>query len=110
MGEIDGPKFSVNQVNFGSVKKTASEIEQPTPVEQGPQLTDFSDAKAELDGRLSVLFKGNDNVNNDLKAIIDNPQIADNSDKMFEASYAAALKAGMPNPYEEAAGASTTAF
>ena len=57
-----------------------------------------------------MLFKGVDDVNNDLKALLDNPQIADNSDKMFEAAYESALKNGVEHPYEVASSASTTSM
>ena len=109
MSEIDGPKISVNQVNFNSIKKQPQEPEASPIQESTQQLTDFSDAKAETIGR-SLLFKGADDVNSDLKALMENPQIAENSDKLFEMTYAEAQKAGMNNPYEEAASASTTGF
>jgi len=106
MSEINGPNFGVNQVNFSSAaKKTANSQQEETE----PQITDFSDMKAETLGR-SMLYKGNDSINNDLKALVDNPQIANNSDIMFEAAYTAALDNGIENPYEEAASASTTAM
>ena len=106
MSEIDGPKFSVNQVNFRSIQKQNVESEPASQQETVPQLSDFSDSKAETIGR-SMLFKGVDDVNNDLKAIIENPQIAENSDKMFETAFKAAQDAGVENPYEEAATFST---
>lgn len=109
MGEIDGPKFSVNQVNFNSIQKQQNEIPQEAPEkEDSPKITDFSNSKAEALGR-SMLFKGTDSVNNDLKALLENPQLAENSDKLFETLYSAAQKSGMQNPYEEAASASTMA-
>lgn len=110
MGEIDGPKFSVNQVNFGNIQKQVSETKQDeSSQEELPQLQDFSDGKAEVIGR-SMLFKGNDDVNGDLKTLVENPQIAENSDEVFETVYAAAKASGMENPYEEAASASTVSF
>ena len=111
MSEINGTKFSVNQVNFNGVQKQNSEVPADVVenVEVVPQITDFSNSKAEAIGR-SMLFKGVDDVNNDLKAILENPQIAENSDKMFETAYKSALAAGVENPYEEAAAASTTAM
>ena len=109
MSEIDGPKISVSQVNFNNIKKQPQEPDMPQAQEVTQQLTDFSDAKAESIGR-SLLFKGTDNINNDLKAIMENPQIAENSDKIFEVTYAQAQNAGINNPYEEAASASTTGF
>jgi hypothetical protein len=48
-----------------------------------------------------------DNTDNDLKALLKNPQIADNSDKMFETAFKAAQEAGIENSYEEAASFST---
>ncbi len=106
MSEINGPKISLNQVNYAGLQKNAPE--QPEVIDVKPQLTDFSDSKAEALGR-SMLFKGADDVNNDLKALMENPQIADNSDEVFETAFKAAQAAGLENPYEEAASASTTA-
>ncbi len=107
MSEINGPKISVNQVNYNGIQKQNNVPE--TTGENTPQITDFSDSKAEALGR-SMLFKGADSVNNDLKALIENPQIADNSDEVFEATYKIAQQNGLENPYEEAASASTTSM
>ena len=106
MSEVNGPKISVNQLNYAGIQKQNTETTSES-VESMPQITDFSDNKAEALGR-SMLFKGADNVNHDLKALMENPQIAENSDEIFEATYAAALESGLENPYEEAATASTT--
>ena len=108
MSEVNGPKINLNQVSYQGVQKQNTEVPTET-VETTPKLTDFSDNKAEALGR-SMLFKGADNVNSDLKALLENPQIAENSDKMFETAYKSALAAGVENPYEEAAAASTTAM
>ena len=109
MSEVNGPKISVNHINYTGFQKQAPELE-PTPQgeEQAPKITDFSNSKAEALGR-SMLFKGADNLNHDLKALMENPQIAENSDKLFETAYKAAVDSGLENPYEEAASASTTA-
>lgn len=107
MGEIDGPKISVNGLNFNGLQKQSPLQEEAA--EQTFQITDPSDLKAETLGR-SMLFKGNDNVSNDLKALLDYPQIAKNSDEMFETAYKAAIDAGIENPYEEASSISTTAM
>lgn len=105
MSEINGPKFSVNQVNFNNLPKSQPE-EIPTKETEVPQLNDFSDPKAEALGR-SMLFKGTDDTNHDLKALLENPQIAENSDEAFETAFKAAQDAGIENPYEEAASFST---
>ena len=105
MSEVNGPKISVNQLNYTGIQKQNTET-TPETTESLPQLTDFSDNKAEAIGR-SMLFKGVDNTNHDLKVLLEDPQIAENSDKMFEAAYMAAQDAGLENPYEEAATAST---
>ena len=103
MSEINGPSISVNQLKYAGIQKQAVDVPvEPIEVsEETPQIKDFSNSKAEALGR-SMLFKGNDSLNNDLKALIDNPQIAENSEEMFETAYAAALKDGVENPYEEA--------
>ena len=108
MSEVNGPKISVNQLNYSGIQKQNSES-SPENTEAMPQLTDFSDSKAEALGR-SMLFKGVDGINNDLKAILDNPQIVENSDEIFETAYKVAQQAGMEHPYEAAATASTTSM
>lgn len=108
MSEVNGPKINVNHINYSGIQKQNPEV-MPEATESAPQLTDFSDSKAEALGR-SMLFKGADDINNDLKALIENPQIADNSDEIFETTFKAAQDAGLENPYEEAAAASTTAI
>ena len=105
MSEVNGPKFSINQVNFNSTQKQVPDAPQGINEEE-PKLKDFSDPKAEALGR-SMLVKDADNTNNDLKALLKNPQIADNSDEMFEKAYNAAVDAGIENPYEEASTFST---
>lgn len=110
MSEIDGPKISVNQVKFNSIKKQAAEDEQHiVSDEEKEQIKDFSNIKAETIGR-SLLFKGTDNINNDIKAAIENPQIVENSDKLFELAYSEAINSNVQNPYEAAASASTVSF
>ena len=106
MEEINGTNFSVNQVKFNGVQKQTPDIAQPVTDEEEPKLKDFSDPKAESLGR-SMLIKDTDNINNDLKALIKNPQIANNSDKMFETAFNAAVDSGIKNPYEEASTFST---
>jgi len=106
MSEINGPNFSINQVNFSSSQKQTPDVSHGVNEGEEPKLKDFSDPKAEALGR-SMLVKDADSVNNDLKALMQNPQIAENSDKMFEAAYKAAVDSGIENPYEEAAAFST---
>ena len=108
MSEVNGPKIGVNQVNYSGIQKHAQE-QTPENTESMPQITDFSDQKAEALGR-SMLFKGVDSINNDLKALVENPQIAENSDEIFETAYQIAQQEGVENPYEEAATVSTTAI
>ena len=106
MSEVNGPKFSVNSVNFNSVQKQSLDSQAESVEKEAPQFKDFSNPKAEALGR-SMLVKDADNINQDLKALIKNPQIAENSDKMFETAYNAAKSANIENPYEEAAAFST---
>lgn len=109
MSEINGPKFSVNQVNYSGIQKPQQEAPQEQVETEAPKINDFSDPKAEALGR-SMLIKGADDVNHDLKVLLDNPQIAENSDKAFEAALKAAQDAGVENPYEEAATFATTSM
>jgi len=106
MGEINGPNININQLSFNSAQRQASDVPAENTETEGAKITDFGDPKAEALGR-SMLIKNTDDINHDLKALLDNPQIAENSDKMFETAYAAAKKAGIENPYEEAASFST---
>ena len=106
MSEINGPKFSVNQVNFQGIQKNSTEIPQEIIENDTPQLKDFSNP-AEYLGRSQVKysnvnFKGTDNTENDLKILMENPEIAKNSDKIFETAFKAMQDAGIENPYEEA--------
>ncbi len=109
MSEINGPKFSVNQVNYSGIQKPMAEPQEIPHETEAPKINDFSDPKAEALGR-SMLFKGVDDTNHDLKVLLDNPQIAENSDKEFEAVFKAAQDSGIENPYEEAATFSTTSM
>jgi len=106
MSEINGPKISVNQVNFNSTQKQTPDAPQGISEDNEPKFKDFSDPKAEALGR-SMLVKDTDSINNDLKTLIKNPQVAENSDDLFEKSYQAAIDSGIENPYEEAATFST---
>jgi len=106
MSEINGPNFSINKVNFQNKQKPNMESVSEISEQDEPILKDFSDPKAESLGR-SMLIKDIDNINNDLKAIVKNPQIVDNSDEIFETAYNEALRTGLENPYEEAATFST---
>lgn len=109
MSDVNGPKIGVNQLGYMGIQKQQAPEIAPETEETAPQITDFSDNKAEALGR-SMLFKGVDDVNHDLKSLLENPQIAENSDEMFEASYRIAQNEGLENPYEEAATASTTSI
>ena len=106
MSEVNGPKISVSNMSFNGVQKQNT---TPETTESMPQLKDFSDSKAEALGR-SMLIKGADNVNTDLKVLMENPQIAENSDEIFETAFKAAQAAGFENAYEEAASASTASI
>ena len=52
MSEVNGPKFSVNQVNFNGIQqKPQAEVPVEEPAAEAPKLNDFSDPKAEALGR-----------------------------------------------------------
>lgn len=107
MSELNGTNFNFNPVGKNIQPKM---VDSAKPVSEMPsneqeQISDISTNHAEIIGR-SML--ANDTLKNDLDAILDNPTIADNSDKLFEFAYDKALKDGATNPYEEAASFSTT--
>ena len=101
MSEVNGPNFNINKVNFNNLPKQNRENQTEEKESESRQISDFGDPKAEALGR-SMLVKSTDDTNHDLRALLENPQIAENSDKMFETFYAEADKAGLENPYEEA--------
>lgn len=107
MSEVNGPNLGLNQVKFNGIQKQNMET-LPTEVEPDntPQLSDFSNPKAEALGR-SMLIKDVDDTKHDLKALLENPQVADNSDEIFETTYKIAQDAGVENPYEVASSLST---
>ena len=97
MSEINGPKFSVNQMNFSGIQKAQVDVPQQAPAEaDAPKINDFSDPKAEALGR-SMLFKGADDTQHDLKVLLDNPQVAEKSDEALEGGLEAAQEAGVAN-------------
>ena len=102
--------LGVNQTNFHRVSRKVEEKTSENQEEQSKQqLTDFSNPQAEALGR-SMIFKGVDDTNNDLKVLLENPQIVENSDVMFETAYKLAKEAGAQNPYEESATIATAAM
>ena len=42
MSEINGPKISVNQVNYSGIQKQTNEVPAETSNENTPQINDFS--------------------------------------------------------------------
>ena len=77
MSEINGHNLGVNQTNFHRVSRKVEEKTSENPEEQSKQqLTDFSNPQAEALGR-SMIFKGVDDTNNDLKVLLENPQIVE---------------------------------
>ena len=101
MSEVNGPNFNINQVNYKNLPKQNQENQTEEKENDAHTIDDFGDPKAEALGR-SMLIKNADSTNNDLKVLLENPQVAENSDKMFETFYSEAQKAGLENPYEEA--------
>ena len=110
MSEINGHNFGVNQTNFNGISRKVEEKTSENQEEQSKQhLTEFSNPQAEALGR-SMMFKGVDDTNNDLKVLLENPQIVENSDAIFETAYKLAKDAGAQNPYEESATIATAAM
>ena len=104
MSELNGTNF-----NFSPIKNI-----QPKPVESEKVVadikaedvsSDITTNHAEIIGRSMLM---NDSTKNDLDALIKNPKIAENSDKLFEFAFQQAAENSVENPYEEAASFATT--
>lgn len=107
MSELNGTNFNFNPIgkNIQSKMVDNTKLSAELPSNEQEQISDISTNHAEVIGR-SML--ANNVLDNDLDALLENPQVAENSDKLFEFAYAKALKDDATNPYEEAASFSTT--
>lgn len=107
MSELNGTNFNFNPIgkNIQSKMVDNAKLSAELPSNEQEQISDISTNHAEVIGR-SML--ANNVLDNDLDALLENPQVAKNSDKLFEFAYAKALKDDATNPYEEAASFSTT--
>ncbi len=106
MSDLNGTNFNLNPVSGKNIQPKPTEQAKPCsdcPPEDS--VNDISTNHAEIIGR-SML--ASDTMKNDLDAFIENPDIAENSDKLFEFAYAQASEQGLENAYEEAAYFSTT--
>ncbi len=109
MSELNGTNLN----NFSPIGKNiqpkSADVNKPCPEckSEEDKINDFSNPHAEVLGR-SMVSVERDTMKNDLDALIANPQIAENSDKLFEFAYYQAVQNGEENPYEEAAYFSTT--
>ena len=109
MSELPGTNFNFNPIGKNIQPKMVdnTKLSSELPSSEQEQISDISTNHAEIIGR-SML--ANNVLDNDLNALLENPQVAENSDKLFEFAYERALKDDTANPYEEAASASTVAF
>ena len=107
MSELNGTNFNFNPIGKNIQPKMVENSKQSAelPSNEQEQISDISTNHAEIIGR-SML--ANNVLDNDLNALLENPQVAENSDELFEFAYAKALKDDATNPYEEAASFSTT--
>lgn len=105
MSELNGTNLNFNTVNKTIQSKQVESEKVATETKTEESISDITTNHAEIIGR-SML--ANDTMKNDLDALIKNPQIAENSDKLFEFAYNQATQAGLENPYEEAANFATT--
>lgn len=111
MSELNGTNLNnFNPVgNNKTIIPKSPDVNKPADESktESNKINDFSNPHAEIIGR-SMLSIERDNTKNDLDALLDNPQIAENSNKLFEFTYEQALQAGEENSYEKAASFSTT--
>ncbi len=110
MSELNGTNLNnFSPIGKNILPKSSDVNNKPaeTPKAEPDKINDFSNPHAEIIGR-SMLSVERDSTKNDLDALLENPQIAENSNKLFEFAYEQALQTGEANPYEEAASFSTT--
>jgi hypothetical protein len=105
MSELNGTNFNFNPVGKSIQPKSVETSKLPTEPKTEEQIGDIKTNHAEVIGR-SML--ANDTMKNDLDALLNNPQIAENSNKLFEFAYAQATENNVETPYEEAANFATT--
>lgn len=107
MSELNGTNFNFNPIGKNiqpkMVDNTKTHSELPSSEQE--QISNITTNHAEVIGR-SML--ANNVLDNDLDALLENPQVAENSNKLFEFAYTKALNDDVANPYEEAASFSTT--
>ena len=105
MSELNGTNLNFNSISK-NIQPKSYEVEKiVVDVKSDEVPSDITTNHAEIIGR-SML--SNDSTKNDLDALIKNPTIAENSDKLFEFVYLQAEESGLKNPYEEAANFATT--
>lgn len=83
------------------------EVKSETPDVQPKGTGDLSKSPSAISGR--SLVSGADTLENDVKAMLDNPEAIEKANKFFEAAEFQYRKDGIENPYENAA-ALTEAF
>ena len=104
MSELNGTNFNFNVIGT-SIQAKQTEPSRPV-MESGSEekISDITTNHAEIIGR-SML--ANDTMKNDLDALIETPEIAENSNRLFEFAYNQSLQQEIENPYEEASNFST---
>ena len=105
MSELNSTNFNLNPIEKSIQPKAVSSEKAPQECKAEETISDITTNHAEIIGR-SML--ANDTMKNDLDTLLKNPQVAENSDKLFEFAYAQATTQGLDNVYEEAATFSTT--
>ena len=105
MSDLNGTNLNFNPVGKNIQPKVADVNKLSSEQKPEENISEITTSHAEVIGR-SML--ANDTLKNDLDALLENPQVAENSDKLFEFAYYQAVNSGEENPYEEAAYFSTT--
>lgn len=78
-----------------------SEVKPETPEMPAKGTEDLSKSPSAISGR--SLVSGADNVDNDVKIMIENPKAIEQANQFFDAAEAKYRKEGVENPYEKAA-------
>lgn len=93
-------KVQKQDVKFCGTEKTEPQIGKPAVPEK--EIKDFSNPSAEALGRTQVSVNKPDNIKEDIKFGMANPEAISASDKLFDLALSKLEAQGDPNAYEKA--------
>jgi len=98
-------KLQKQEVKVVPTDKTEPQVENAVPTKE---IKDFSNPSGEVLGRSQVMVNKSDNIKEDIKFGMTNPEAIKSSDKLFELALAKLEAEGDPQAYEKACAISTS--